>query len=238
MNDFITQCKIAKRELHREDPKAPWHLIGSDKKGAYNRITDLVLELVYAADRLDVEDEVPVAASEVPQELQQAISTEQGISTAIKFVGRLRRWADALLTAASKPQAKGDKQPAKRTGRRRKDETGGATLVISALAQHHQYEAGGSVLNHEPCVVRKLAADHDGLSTATISRFLTDKFGKDGYKQYVAVCRRGGIGLLLAKWQGETPDWQPEYKDGIEQSEDDRHRHGDAPGSKRDYDGD
>ena len=39
---------------------------------------------------------------------------------------------------------------------------------------------------------------------AAISRFFAAKFGKAGYKGYKAACTNEKIGLLLAKWQGDT----------------------------------
>ena len=97
----------------------------------------------------------------------------------------------------------------KRGGRPRKEEARKNTLVIAALASHHQYESGGSVGNYTPAGVKELAKAHaPSLTDAAVSRFLKKQFGDRGHKGYVAACHPNatvGIGQWLARWQGELP---------------------------------
>jgi len=109
----------------------------------------------------------------------------------------------ALSVLAKSRSARAAKQ---RTGRPRKNETDKDTLVVSALAKHHQYEPGGSVGNFEPATCRKLAEHNNGISAAALSRFLARKFGGKGHQRYAAACHRGEIGRLLANWQGDVSE--------------------------------
>ncbi len=113
---------------------------------------------------------------------------------------------EQLADAKDKPK---ETTKRKRTGRPRKEEKDGDTKVVAALAVYHQYEPGGSVGRYDAASLKDLAK-LSGLSKATISRFFKSEF-KDGYEGYKAACLREEIGLLLAKWQGEMP----EYKAGL-----------------------
>lgn len=102
-----------------------------------------------------------------------------------------------------------------RTGRPRKGETDRDTLVIAALAAHHQYVSSGAgkihIGNYNPATIRGLSKATTGLSTAAISRFFTKEFTekyRPGHQGYVAACNRDNnkIGLLLAKWQDDLPE--------------------------------
>ena len=124
-------------------------------------------------------------------------------------------------------------EPQKRSGRPSKGEPDKSDLVLAAFVLHHQYESGGSVGNYEPAGVRALAdawnknrKNKEGakLSTAAITRFLQDKFGKkDAHKGYKAACSGKRIGRLLAEWQGEPTECDSGYRDdwhGVEDDED------------------
>ena len=103
------------------------------------------------------------------------------------------------------PPSKSSKQPAARkTGRPKKNEKDLATKVTAALGAHHKYKTDGSVTNYEPATNRDLAEKY-GLSENALSRFLTDKLGKDGHKQYAAACRGKKIDTFLALWNRELP---------------------------------
>lgn len=120
------------------------------------------------------------------------------------------RWLDAMLSfrslASTLPSSPANPVPPKKRtgGRPRKGESDADTRVIAALARHHKYQSGGSVGNHTPAVVRKLAADKDaGVTVSAISRFLNKQFST-GHKGYIAVCNRKEIGTRLALWQRES----------------------------------
>lgn len=133
-------------------------------------------------------------------------------------VGEKMACMRSALLAIEKSQ-----EPQKRTGRPSKGEPDKSDLVLAAFVLHHQYEPGGSVGNLEPAGVRALAADWNKdrkkkedakLTTAAITRFLQDKFGKkDAHKRYSTTCSGKIIGRLLAEWQGEPLERTAEYRD-------------------------
>jgi hypothetical protein len=115
------------------------------------------------------------------------------------------RWFHDMATVRKLAEA----QNKKRAGRPRSREARGVDLVEGALIKHHEYQEGGSVGIYEAASLDKL---HElcGMSKATISRFLKDKFGKGkgkgGYEEYKTACARGHIGHWLAKWQGDLSE--------------------------------
>jgi hypothetical protein len=97
------------------------------------------------------------------------------------------------------------KTPTKaRAGRPKKADKDSAAKVVAALIKHHGYEDNGSVTNYEPATNRGLAADY-ALSGNALTRFLQDKLGKNGQRQYKAACVNNKIGSYLALWNGDLP---------------------------------
>ena len=73
--------------------------------------------------------------------------------------------------------------------------------------KHHDYQRGGSVMNHQPATYPQLMDLMNGkASKSTISRFLNAKFGNDGYRLYKEACMKREIGLKIAKWRDELPE--------------------------------
>jgi hypothetical protein len=110
-------------------------------------------------------------------------------------------WAQAKAVRPPEAESTGRKK-----GRPRKTEAPSATLILAALTKYHKYEAGGSILEEDPASLEQLANLAAPMSRMTVSKFLTDKLGKPGYKHYKVACAQHRIGHLIAQWLGEVPE--------------------------------
>jgi hypothetical protein len=165
-----------------------------------------------------------------PAQWRDPYSRANHLDTAIPVVTNLADdWEAALrqgviTTGSAGPlNSRSNVRPAKyRTGRPKKTEKDSVAKVVAALSQHHGYGEGMSVMNREPATNRGLADQYD-LSPNSLSRFLTNKLGKDGHKRYHIACHDGQIGTLLALWRGELPSHHSvlrprgDAKEGVEE---------------------
>jgi len=99
----------------------------------------------------------------------------------------------------------------RKPGPKPKDVNPSDRVIVMAFNQHHK-EDGKKISRTSPASLAqivKLTNDHPQkrLSKSTVSRFLEDKLGKHGYRQYWRKCIRGGapaIARLLRKWTREV----------------------------------
>jgi hypothetical protein len=89
-------------------------------------------------------------------------------------------------------------------------------LIEAALVKHHDYQRGGSVMNHQAATYQQLLdLMKNTVSKTAINRFLESKFGKPAYQLYKEACTREEIGLKIAKWRDELP--QGFYEKAVEE---------------------
>jgi hypothetical protein len=209
---LVNYCDLWLKRLGKEDPKAPWIVIGvggdpaiEDAMRRRKRFKDWFDELIKQA--LDVNlGSPPLTQLQVDRDWKDIRTSAAAINTGVGYVKQIREWAEAKRVAPAD-------QPAKhRSGRPRKGERSKDDLVIAALATHHQYEPGGIIGNRTPASVKELVELSKGkdkkatFSTAAVSRFFKDGFPDRGFRGYENACAQGRIGKLLAQWQGEDPE--------------------------------
>jgi hypothetical protein len=196
IKDLISICDLMLERLARENPNAPWIVIGADGfSGSRYHIKQLIDSLVRKA-YLVREGLPPITQADVDRDWRAVSGTKRGITTAIGFVKRIREWAVALNSKNEK---------IRRVGRPTNTEKDSATIVVAALTSHHGYE-NGAVTQFAPATNRGLATQF-GLSPNALSRFLASRFPHEQkpHKKYVAACRNGTIGLWLMLWNRESP---------------------------------
>jgi hypothetical protein len=149
--------------------------------------------------------DVPLLSLELLQNLESAARTLVCVPESGVFSPGLNPPAEDMRPETAGPvRVPSPASTAQRkTGRPKKEEKDSATKVVAALSAHHGYEEGMSVTNPEPATNRGLR--RYGVSGNALTRFLKDKLGEDGHKQYRTACRTGRISVLLRVWRRETP---------------------------------